>query len=354
MIPTFSWQSITENTGDNHLDFSVNINPLGIPDSVKAQLANLADIAGVYPDPNCNYLSSCLSEKYHVSPNHILCGNGADDLLYRLVFATNPKHAIVVEPTFEEYNRALELVGCEIHHYTVREENHFLLDKEVLSAIKADSDMMFLCNPNNPTGQLVNPLLLQEIIERCQDNHILLVVDECFMEFLPSWKEYTVKEIAALSKNLIVIDAFTKTYSLAGFRLGFCISGNTNLLSGMRLYGQDFAVSTPAQLAGICALMDRSYMQGTYHILSSERKWLLSELQKFPLKVYPSQSNFLLFQTADKHIRQKLFEKGIKVRDCSRFYGLGPEYCRIAVRTHNENIALIKILKQIYANEVGT
>ena len=345
----FSWKSITENMGDNHLDFAVNINPLGIPDSVKTQLANLADITGVYPDPDCKHLSSCLSEKYHVSASHILCGNGADDLLYRLVFAINPKHAIVVEPTFEEYSRALKLVGCEIHHYAVKSESHFTLGNKVLPAIKADCDMMFLCNPNNPTGQLVNPRLLQEIIKRCQDNDILLVVDECFIEFLPSWKEYTVKKTAALSKNLIVIDAFTKTYSLAGFRLGFCISGNTNLLSGMRLCGQDFAVSTPAQLAGICALMDSSYMQDTYHILSSERKWLLSELQKFPLQVYPSQGNFLLFKTEDKHIRQKLFEKGIKVRDCSRFYGLGPEYCRIAIRTHNENIALIKILKQIFA-----
>lgn len=347
-IDTSSWQSITENMGDTHLDFSVNINPLGVPNIVKQQLANLADIAGIYPDPECKYLSSCLAKKYHIDANQILCGNGADDLLYRLVFAVKPKHAIVIDPTFEEYSRALELIGCKVQHYTLKPENHFTLDKEVLSAFQPDCDMVFLCNPNNPTGQLINPQLLQEIIKCCCDKNILLIIDECFIEFLPDWEKYTTKELAPQYENLIVIDAFTKTYSLAGFRLGFCISGNSKLLFNMRLYGQDFAVSTPAQLAGICALMDSSYMQNTYHILLSEREWLFSELKKLPIEVYPSQGNFLLFRTEDKNIRQKLFEKGIKVRDCSRFYGLGSEYCRIAIRTRNENIALVQILKTIF------
>lgn len=151
---------------------------------------------------------------------------------------------------------------------------------------------MFLCNPNNPTGQVLNPPLLKEIVERCCDNNILLAVDECFMEFLPLWKEYTAKSLVTRTTNLIVIDAFTKTYSLAGFRLGFCASGNTGLLSSMRLYGQNFAVSTPAQLAGICALMDDSYMKNTYHILSEEREWLAAELGKLPLEVYPPREIF--------------------------------------------------------------
>lgn len=307
----------------------------------------MADITGIYPDPNCKYLSSCLAKKYHIGTSQILCRHGADDLLYHLVFAVKPKHAIVIEPTFEEYNRALALVGCKIHHHTVKGENHFILDKDVLSAIQADCDMMFLCNPNNPTGQLVSPQLLQDIIKCCYDKNVLLVVDECFIEFLPVWEKYTLKNLAALSENMIAIDAFTKTYSLAGFRLGFCVSGNINLLSSMHLYGQDFSVSTPVQFAGICALMDSSYMQNTYHILSSEWEWLFSELKKFPLEVYPSQGNFLLFKTANNNIRQRLLEKGIKVRACSHFYGLGPEYCRIAIRTHNENMVLIKVLKEI-------
>ena len=345
----FSWRLITENTEEKLLDFSVNVNPLGIPGTVKKHIAGLADITEGYPDPDCRYLRSCLAEKYQVGMEQILCGNGADDLLYRLVLAVKPKRAIVIEPTFEEYGRALKLVGCEVDHYVLKAENDFLLDNGILSAIQKGYDMMFLCNPNNPTGQVLNPPLLKEIVERCCDNNILLAVDECFMEFLPLWKEYTAKSLVTRTANLIVIDAFTKTYSLAGFRLGFCASGNAGLLSSMRLYGQNFAVSTPAQLAGICALMDDSYMKNTYHILSAEREWLAAELGKLPLEVYPSQGNFLLLRAVDKNIRQMLFDQGIKVRDCSRFYGLNSEYCRIAIRAHNDNRKLIKALSNIFS-----
>lgn len=339
------WKIITESKENSYIDFSVNTNSLGIPVAVKEQLVNLSDISGIYPDPDCSYLSSCLANKYHITPNQILCGNGADDLLYRLIFSLKPKQAIIIEPTFEEYTRALKLIGCQIQHYTLHPENNFLLDKNILSALDSNCDILFLCNPNNPSGHLINPLLLQEIFYYCQDKNILLVIDECFIEFLPEWKKYSVKKLAALNKNLIVIDAFTKTYCLAGFRLGFCISGNKKLLSNMRLFGQDFTVSIPAQLAGVCALMDKSYMSKTYRFLSEERNWLFSELQKLPLKIYPSQANFFLLKTENKNIQQTLLKQGIKVRDCSHFYGLGSEYCRIAVRKHNENIILINILK---------
>ena len=306
----FSWRIITENTEEKLLDFSVNVNPLGIPGTVKKHIAGLADITGGYPDPDCRYLRSCLAEKYQVGMEQILCGNGADDLLYRLVLAVKPKRAIVIEPTFEEYGRALKLAGCEVDHYVLKAENDFLLDDGILSAIQKGYDMMFLCN---------------------------------------LWKEYTAKSLVTRTTNLIVIDAFTKTYSLAGFRLGFCASGNTGLLSSMRLYGQNFAVSTPAQLAGICALKDDSYMKNTYHILSEEREWLAAELGKLPLEVYPSQGNFLLLRAVDKNIRQMLFDQGIKVRDCSRFYGLNSEYCRIAIRAHDDNRKLIKALSNIFS-----
>ena len=206
---------------------------------------------------------------------------------------------------------------------------------------------MILCNPNNPTGRLIKPALLRDLIDYCEAHKILLMVDECFMEFLPDWKSHTVKQLAAEKKHLLVIDAFTKTYSLAGFRLGFCISGDPELLSRMHACGQEFSVSAPAQLAGLCALMDHDYMKRTYELLSVEREWLISQLKTLSLEVYPSSGNFLLFRTEDPAIRRKLLVHQIKVRDCSRFYGLGPEYCRIAVRGHKENLKLMKDLKTI-------
>ena len=118
--------SITESVGERYIDFSVNINPLGVPDTVKRQFARAAEISGAYPDPDCRYLSSLLAQKYDITAGQILCGNGADDLLYRLVFAVKPKRAVVIEPTYEEYDRVLDLVGCEIQHYTLKAENSLL------------------------------------------------------------------------------------------------------------------------------------------------------------------------------------------------------------------------------------
>lgn len=339
--------SITESIGGRYIDFSVNINPLGVPNAVKRQFAKITEISGAYPDPDCRYLSSLLAEKYHINASRILCGNGADDLLYRLVFAVKPKHAVVIEPTYEEYDRVLDLVDCEVCHYTLEAENSFILSEGVLSALDENCDIAFLCNPNNPTGQLADIGVMHRIIEHCRNKHILLVVDECFMEFLPDWEKYSVKEIAAQSGNIIVFDAFTKTYSLAGFRLGFCVSGNAKLLDGMRLYGADFAVSVPAQLAGISALADKEYMQKTHEVISAEREWLFDKLKRLPLEIYPSTANVLLLK-GNGNLRRKLYENGIKVRDCSRFYGLGDEYCRVAIRTHDDNKKLIKTLEKIF------
>lgn len=347
MVENSLINSITESVGEGYIDFSVNINPLGVPDTVKCRFAEITEISGAYPDPDCRYLSSLLAEKYHINTSQILCGNGADDLLYRLVFAVKPKHSVVIEPTYEEYDRVLDLVGCEVSHYTLKTENGFTLSEDVLSVLDENCDIAFLCNPNNPTGQLADSKLMMKLIKHCRDKHILLVVDECFMEFLHDSEKYSVKKIAAQSENIIVIDAFTKTYSLAGFRLGFCVSGNAKLLDGMRSHGADFAVSVPAQLAGISALADKEYIQKTHEVISAERDWLFGKLQSFPIKVYPSRANFLLFK-GNENLRRRLHENGIKVRDCSHFYGLCNEYCRAAIRTHDDNEKLVRVLEKIF------
>ena len=336
---------------DDIVNFGANVNPLGLSEQVKKALAAHLDLLSSYPDRSYTSLRNILSTYCQIPADFILPGNGSSELISLLIEERRPKHTMILGPTYSEYSRELGFSDSTIDCFYLKPEQDFQLSVEelCLALAKKQIDFLILCNPNNPTGQVLNPPLLKEIVERCCDNNILLAVDECFMEFLPLWKEYTAKSLVTRTTNLIVIDAFTKTYSLAGFRLGFCASGNTGLLSSMRLYGQNFAVSTPAQLAGICALMDDSYMKNTYHILSEEREWLAAELGKLPLEVYPSQGNFLLLRAVDKNIRQMLFDQGIKVRDCSRFYGLNSEYCRIAIRAHDDNRKLIKALSNIFS-----
>lgn len=343
----YDYAQFTEHRGDTKLDFSVNVNVLGIPESVKKYISEAVDVTGLYPDPDCRILTERLADKYQISENTILCGNGADDLLYRLVFAVKPKKAMIIEPVYEEYNRILKLVGCEVCHYSTKPDNQFCLDESILKAIQADCDMLFLCNPNNPSGQLVERPFLEQIIEKCKENNVLLVVDECFMEFIPGWKEYSYKQTAGNEDHLVVIDAFTKTYALAGFRLGFCISNNSQLLARMRACGPDFSVSTLAQFAGICALSDKYYLNKTYEMLDDERKYMMNELAKLPVEVYGSNGNYILIKSDDADILHKLSEKGIKVRDCSGFYGLNPCYIRVAVRVHDDNAFFLHVMREI-------
>ncbi|MDD3339487.1 MAG: histidinol-phosphate transaminase [Lachnospiraceae bacterium] len=341
------WTSITEKEPTVSMDFSVNTNPLGVPDMVIRHLPQISGQLGDYPDPDCKVLSKHLAKKYQIQPNQVYCGNGADDLLYRLIFAVKPKTALIIEPTFEEYARALRTVDCKVLHYPLDGSAGFTLNEKIFSAINDNLDMLFLCNPNNPTGSLIDRHFLIKIAEKCREHNVLLVVDECFMEFVPDWKEYSAKSLITHFNNLIIIDAFTKTFSLAGFRLGFCISGNTTLLSAMKMQGPDFHVSVPAQFAGICALTDDTYMEHTYSLLETERVWLLSQFQSLHIKAWPSAGNYLLCKGLQDNIHSRLLKKGIKVRDCSKFYGLDSTYFRIAVKTHSENEKFINALRNI-------
>ena len=191
----------------------------------------------------------------------------------------------MVTPTFEEYDRALGLTSCEIRHHRLKPENQFTLESDIFSSLSPDCDLMILCNPNNPTGRLIKPALLRDLIDYCGgSSRSCLWSMNALWNFSPTGSPIPSSSLAAEKKHLLVIDAFTKTYSLAGFRLGFCISGNQELLSRMHACGQEFSVSAPAQLAGLCALMDHDYMKHTYELLSVEREWLISQLKALSLR----------------------------------------------------------------------
>jgi threonine-phosphate decarboxylase len=288
-----------------------------------------------------------LAAKYAVPSGFIYCGSGADDLLYRLVFALRPKKALILEPTFEEYTRALSLTGCEIQHLQLTEEHDFTVEMEVLLSAIDGMDIVFVCNPNNPTGQLISHENMIRLLKRCEEKNIICVVDECFMEMLRDWRLYTVKQDSTLYKNLIVIDAFTKMYAIPGVRLGFAITQNKEVLSRMQKCGQEFNVSTPAQWAGMMALSDTDYRQQTYAVVEQERSWLADRFCELAIQTFPSVANFILAKAPIADFNGLLLEQGIKVRDCSQFVGLSDRYCRFAVRTHEENEKLIEAIYRI-------
>jgi len=334
------------------VDYSANINPLGLPPGVLEQVkASLQDCVH-YPDPYCRKLTAALAARLQVKPEYILLGNGAADVLFRLMQVVKPSQALLAVPTFADYEKALLAAGAKISRYSLKPANQFCLDKKFLKRLTKRIDMVVLCNPNNPTGQLIDPELLAQVVARCRELQIKLVVDECFLDFVPDKERYSLLGSLEENKNLILLKAFTKIYALPGLRLGFCLTADTHLLEVMRKGGQDWSVSVPAQAAGVAALKDdAAYLQETLLMLRTEKKYLISQLQLIGFKVYPGAANYLLlFWSGVLNWCQALAQYGFLIRDCSNYPGLTAGYYRIAVKKRNDNRQLIKSMKEIVKN----
>jgi len=325
------------------LDFSVNTNPLGMPEAVRRAIGDRGAEDERYPDPHCRLLRRALSERYGIGPEHILCGNGASDLILRLCACLRPKTVLLPAPTFSEYGRSAALFGTTVRTVPLKAENGFALDRAFLSALTPDVDMVFLCNPNNPTGQLCGPALLEEIAAKCHENGTYLAADECFIEFtdgqsmLPLLERYP---------RLLILRAFTKIYAMAGLRLGFLLSGDARLLERIAAFGAEWSVSTVAQRAGLAALGSAGWMERTRAFVAEERRWLTEQLTALGLTVWPGRANYLLVR-GNRPVYAALLERGIMVRNCGSFIGLDENYFRVGIKTRAENEILIEALKEV-------
>jgi len=247
------WAGYRAEFGRDALDFSANVSPLGLPEGVARAITAALPTADRYPDPLCRELRAKLALHEGVPAEQILCGNGAADLIFRLVWARKPRRALVTAPTFAEYATALESVGCTVERFFLREQEDFAVTDAFCAAIRPGVDMVFLCQPNNPTGQLTALPLVEQILHRCAACGTLLVVDECFLDFLPDHALHTAKGLLG-EGDLVILKAFTKLYGMAGVRLGYALSADTALLEQMQACGQPWGVSSLAQAAGLAAL----------------------------------------------------------------------------------------------------
>ena len=341
------WAGYRAQFGHDALDFSANVSPLGLPEGVARAITAALATADRYPDPLCRALRAKLAEHEAVPAEYILCGNGAADLIFRLALAVRPKKALVTAPTFAEYASALETVGCTVERHFLREEEDFAVTEAILPAITEDMDLVFLCQPNNPTGQLTPPALVERILRRCADCGAVLVVDECFLDFLPMCDTLTAKPWLA-SGHLVILKAFTKLYGMAGVRLGYALSADTALLSRMQAAGQPWAVSSLAQAAGLAALDETDYIARVRALIAEQRPVLTAGLRALSLRVLDGQANYLLFR-APEPLGEALRQRGVVLRSCSNYPGLDASWYRTAVRTAPENQQLLKTLAEVLA-----
>ena len=340
------WAGYRARFGHDALDFSANVSPLGLPQGVADAIVAALPTADRYPDPLCRELRTALSRAEQLPEPWILCGNGAADLIYRLVWALKPRRALLPSPTFAEYAAALESVGCEVKRKTLHEADDFAVTEAFVQAVNQSIDLVFLCQPNNPTGQITPPELVQRLVRRCADCGAVLVVDECFLDFLQQRDALTAKPLLQAAPNLVILKAFTKLYAMAGVRLGYALCSNTALLAKMQAAGQPWGVSSLAQAAGAAALRETAYADAVRALIADQRPKLAAGLRALGLQVIEGSANYLLFR-APETLGAALQQRGVCLRSCGNYPGLSAGWYRTAVRTAPENEQLLQTMREV-------
>ena len=334
-------------TYDHVTDYSVNLNPFGPGETVLLAMEESLRHAGEYPDSSSRKLRRALAEYLQISEEFLIFGNGAAELIFLLAHSLRPKKAVLTIPSFAEYHRALEAVDCECVYYPLCEKCGWIPQESYLDLLTEDVDLLFLCSPDNPSGAMIPKDFLLQILKTCEEKEILMVLDECFVEFLAEPEKQTLYRECQRSRNLVILQAFTKISAIPGIRIGYGITSNLELLETMGKNRQPWSVSGVAQAAGCAALKETGRWQEMRIWLETERTWLEENLTRIGVDWFPSKVNYLLLKSPYP-LFSLLLQENIMIRDCSNYMGLKKGYYRIAVRQRKDNETLLKALEQIY------
>ena len=335
---------------EDFLDFSTNLNPLGTPGHVLEVIKNNISKIYSYPDPKCTRLRERISSFFGLSEGNVMVANGASEIIYLVCACFSGRKALLVKPGFSEYLDAARAFSLDTAFYCLREYRNFVMDfNDFMSNVRSEpADIIFVCNPNNPTGTAISYDEIAEMIQGCKEYGTLLVVDESYIE-LSDFPDESVTGLVKGFENLLVIRSMTKSYGLAGIRLGYGIS-STDLIRDLLGKQPTWSVNSLAQLAGEAALSDSTYLTRSRELIALERERLFDGLMRQGIKTYPSNANFILFKLQNgispRDFEEYLGRRGIIIRNCKSFAGLGDGYFRIAVRTKEENLRLIATIDE--------
>lgn len=326
------------------LDFSINVNPLGMPERVRQALVEAVNACTKYPDIEAQRLTEAVQDMLGIPENSMLFGNGASELFQVVMHTLRPNKIWMPVPSFYGYEHAAKGGDCEVCCFPMGEEQRFTLDETVTGAIPEDTDLIFLANPNNPTGMLLSRKVLEEILVYCRDRNIYVVLDECFIEFCEA-ADSMLPEIQQYG-NLMIVRAFTKIFAIPGVRLGYLISSNKEVLQKIRRHLPEWNISTFAQAAGIACAGEKTFVEKTRAYVAVEREFLTKGLSDMGLTVYPGCANFLMVKTG-LPLYDELLKRNILIRDCSNYKGLEKGFYRVAVKKREENERLLEKIGEI-------
>lgn len=337
----------------NIIDFSVNINPLGPPKGLSDIIAKNAGLILHYPDPFSERLKRRLSAFHDIGSENIAIGNGSIELIYLVSRIFKIKKALIVTPTFSEYEYALRLNGSMPGFFNTHEQEHFVIDRAKITRSIPRAGILFLCNPNNPTGSLLHGDEMLHLVRLCKKRGTTLILDEAFIDFTEEARKKAVMSESVKNESLVILRSMTKFFAMPGLRLGYAI-GHKRIMERIAEFQYPWNVNGLAQLVGERVLANKDYMHRTRAFIAKERQYMLEGLNNIKgLKVYPPSANFILCRLRAASVRNskeligRLLQDGIYIRDCGNFRGLDDTFFRIAVRKRSDNIRLITAFKKV-------
>ena len=362
------------------LDYSSNINPYGIPESLKSRIIENLEILERYPDPDYVELREKLANLNNVNLSDIILGNGATEIIFLFMKVINPKKILIVSPTFGEYERAVKAVGTsrnsidlscsddnknienkeiEIEYFELKESDDFNLNiGNLKNQLEKKYDLLIICNPNNPTGKFLKLAQTEEILKECNKYDTKLFIDEAFIEFLADGMKESIINTEENKKNLFVTRAFTKFFAIPGLRLGYGMYFDKELEQKISEKKEPWSVNNIAELAGLTVLDDTEYIEKTLKWITKEKIYMYEKLNEISgIKVYETEVNFITGKIDEKLfleglnvkvLRGKMLEQGILIRDASNFKFLDERFFRLAIKDRASNDRVIEAMKEIF------
>lgn len=330
------------------IDFSVNINPLGVPYKLIEELAKQLPMLISYPEIDGKAARETLAKDLNKLTNQIILGNGATELIYLFARAMQVSRTLIIQPTFTEYERAFKVVGSSIYNFYTYEKDEFRIDiYELLKNIEQlKSEVVVLCNPNNPTGVFYKPDELMPLLKLIKKKKIYLFIDESFIDFTK--KRSLIDFIEEYP--IFILRSMTKTYGIPGLRLGYGLANN-NIINRLNSKKEPWTINSLALKAVDVLLEDKDYMHNTEKWYEEEKNFLLKSLNSINnIEVFPSEGNFFLCKLkniSSKELKEALLKENIYIRTCEDFKGLNEKFIRLAVRSRVDNEKLLDSLKNL-------
>ena len=334
--------------------FSANVNPLGISPLLRDTLAKHVDAITSYPDREYTQLRKSICAYTGANFENIIVGNGSTELISLFIQTTHPKKALILGPTYSEYEREISLEGGHTLYYPLKEENNFQMDVEDFCRQLNDSlDLLVLCNPNNPTSTAVARKDMRKILDCALQHGISVMVDETYEEFTPEGSKISSIPLTNNYNNLIVLRGISKFFAAPGLRLGYAVTGNPDLLKYINTKKNPWTINSLAEIAGCIMFSDKDYINKTKALITGERQRMYDTLSSWKtVKVYPSCTNFLLVRILQEDVTSDMvfdhcIRKGLMIRDCSTFPFLDSSYIRFCVMSPEKNDELLEAFWEI-------